>query len=168
MKRYSEGFKSRMVKRMAGAEGISAGALEREVGVTRVTLSRWLKEFSKVPSMSKKKSKKRGRRSASEKMRIVVEAAMLSDEDFGTLLRKEGIHETDLNEWRATIEEALKGSNRKKSKNTPEARKIKSLEFELRRKERALAETAALLVLKKKWGAYLEEKDDAIQRRIEL
>jgi hypothetical protein len=117
--------------------------------------------------MSKKKSKKRGRRSASDKMRIVVEAAILSDEDLGALLRKEGIHETDLNEWRATIEDALKGSNLKRSEKTPEARKIKSLEFELRRKEKALAETAALLVLKKKWGEYLEEKDDAIQRRTE-
>ncbi len=168
MKRYSTKFKSRMVQRMTGAEGISACALQRETGVTRVTLSRWLKEFSKVPSMSKQNnshSKRRGRRSAADKLRILFEASDLPDERLGELLRREGIHEEDLTEWRSKATVALKDGKRKKSETTPEAIEIRNLKRELRRKEKALAEAAALLVLKKTLSDYFEEEDESTQKR---
>lgn len=168
MKRYSTKFKSRMVQRMAGAEGISACALERETGVTRVTLSRWLKEFSKVPAMSKQKdshSKRRGRRSAADKLRILLEASNLPEEELGKLLRREGIHEADLDAWREKATGALRDGNRKKSERTPEAIEIRDLKRELVRKEKALAEAAALLVLKKTLGEYYGEEDESTPPR---
>ena len=45
-------------------------------------------------------------------------------------------------------------------KKSPEARRIRELEKELRRKDKALAETAALLVLKKKANAIWGDEDD--------
>jgi hypothetical protein len=69
-------------------------------------------------------------------------------------LRKEGVHTAELEDWRAKATaagiSALKDLKRKKSEQTPEARRIRELESELRRKEKALAEAAALLVLQKK------------------
>ena len=64
MTSYSLGFKSRMVKRMAGSEGISANALSMEVGVAQATLSRWLRDGRMLGGMSKKKqdSSKKSRR----------------------------------------------------------------------------------------------------------
>ena len=148
-----------------------------------MSLSRWLREASvatsTVPGMAKKKkprsstgpkSARRGR-TAEEKLRIVLEAASLSEEDLGALLRREGIHEAKLEEWRTKAMEAatgaLKAPHAKKSERTPEARKIKELERELRRKEKALAEAAALLVLKKKVQQIWGDEDDATPTRNE-
>ena len=164
---YSNGFKARMVQRMAGPERISARALSEEVGVTQPTLSRWLRRARTVASMGESGSgdRNQGAKStqqwkAEEKLRIVQEAASLSDEDLGAFLRREGLHTAELEEWRSAALSALSPSV-KSRKPSPESKKIRALEKELRRKEKALAETAALLALQKKvreiWG---DEDDD--------
>ena len=177
MTTYAAGFKTRMVQRLAGREGISATALAKEVGVSQNTLSRWLREASAagptVASMKKKKpssrkSTSRGR-TAEEKFQIVLKAAALSDDELGAFLRREGIHEAQLEEWRAKAMEAatdaLKAPHGKRSENTPEARKIRALESELRRKNDALAEASALLILKKKFQELMGDEDDATGTR---
>ncbi len=62
--------------------------------------------------------------------------------------RREGLHAAQLTEWRATAEAAL--GTRVPVGPSAETQRIQALERELRRKNAALAETAALLVLKKK------------------
>jgi transposase-like protein len=93
-----------------------------------------------------------------------MKAEMLSEDELGVFLRTEGIHEATLKEWRESVFSAatgaLKDSHRKKSENTPMARRIRELERELRRKEKALAEAAALLVLKKKLDTFFGEGED--------
>jgi transposase len=177
MTTYTTGFKTRMVQRMAGREGISATALAKEVGVSQNTLSRWLREASVAgPTMASMKKKPSSRnsssrgRTAAEKFDIVLKAAALSDDELGAFLRREGIHEAQLEEWRAKAAEgatgALKAPHAKRSERTPEFRRIKDLERELLRKDRALAEVTALLALKKKvqelWG---DEDDDTATRK---
>lgn len=48
---YTDGFKARMVQRMAGPEGITATVLSKEVGISQPTLSRWLREAHTVVPM---------------------------------------------------------------------------------------------------------------------
>ena len=171
---YSNGFKARMVKRLVGRERISASTLSQEVGVSQPTLSRWVREARTVPSMSgsegksKKDAKSPRQWSSQEKLQVVVEAAQLTDEDLGEFLRSRGLHVAQLEEWRQlamdAAQQALDNTKRsKKRKATPEVKRIKELEKELRRKDKALAEVTALLVLKKKleeiWGG---EDDDTI------
>lgn len=182
MAAYSPGFKARMVRRMAGPERISASALSRDVGVPQSTLSRWLHRASvptpTVPAMSKKKkpnhssdpaAQARRTRTAEDKLRIVLDANRLPDEELGAFLRREGLHEAQLAEWRAKVMEAgtgaLKSPHAKKSQRTPEARKIQALERELQRKDKALAEVTALLALKKKLEAIWGDEDDATDTR---
>lgn len=161
MANYSLGFRSRMVQRMAGPEGISATALAKEVGVSQGTLSRWLRKRATLGDMTKKKVSMGARRSAEDKLRVVLQAANLSQEELGGFLRREGVHESQLEEWReaafSAATNALKDSKRKKSEQTPEARELRELQRELRRKDKALAEAAALLVLQKKLQAYFSE-----------
>jgi len=166
MPSYTTGFKARMVQRMAGPESISAYALSREVGASQNSLSRWLREAPTVASMSKKKNAKRSpsrRWTAEEKFQVVMKAAALSDEELGAFLRSEGLHEATLKEWRTMVAEgatgALKAPHGKRSANTPEARRIRELERDLDRKDKALAEVSALLILKKKYEALLEGRD---------
>jgi len=167
---YSHGFKARMIQRMAGSEAISATGLSKEVGVSQNTLSRWLREARNLgPTMGRQQRKRAGgpkssrRWSADEKLRIVMAAESLSDEELGAFLRREGVHETQLSEWREKVREAstdaLKDAKRKRSERTPEARKIEALEREIRRKDKALAEVTALLALKKKLEDILGDED---------
>ena len=140
------------------------------------TLSRWLREASEaaptVAAMTKKKHAARKgsrRRTAEEKLQVVMKAAALSDDELGAFLRREGLHEAQLEEWRSRAMEgaegALKAPHGKRSEQTPERRRIRELERELRRKNDALAEAGALLLLKKRFEEMLGDADDASTTR---
>lgn len=167
--RYSEKFREKMVAKMAGPAGRSASSLSVEVNVPQVTLSRWLAQ-AKVGSMTKRGGGRRKRWSPENKIRVVMEAAAVSDAELGALLRREGLHEADLARFREEVlEAAAKGleAARPKRGPSPEQKRMRQLEKELARKEKALAETAALLVLRKKAEAFFlseEEGDDTDER----
>ena len=178
--RYSEAFKEKMVEKMAGANGRSASSLGEETGVAKSTLSRWLKEAGTVLPVSKKKrtasrrkeSHHRTRRpqdwTAEEKLQLVLEAASLGDDELGALLRRKGLHEAQLEEWREQLTKAAPDvfERRRRSRGpSPEAKRIRELEKELRRKDKALAEAAALIVLKKKAQAIWGDEDDDMDPR---
>ena len=150
--KYSEAFKSKMVRRMTEPNGLSANALSEEIGISQPTLSRWLRESAKVSAMasSKTKHKRPGDWTPGEKIAVVAEAARLSDEKLGAFLRSKGLHQSQLETWRRTLVEALGQKSSRRAKASPEKRRVQELEKELLRKDKALAETAALLVLKKK------------------
>lgn len=165
---YSTGLKSNMVRKMAGPEGVSATSLAREVGIPQSTLSRWLRAAGTVAGLSiappaqgreKTMAPRRPRDwSPEEKLNAVFEAQALSEDELGTFLRRTGLHEAQLQEWRTLILAGLQGHPQRTGAkpSTGEARRIRELEKELDRKDKALAETAALLVLQKKvqalWG----------------
>jgi len=170
MLKYSREFRSQMVGRMSGSGGRSANSLAQEVGVSQGTLSRWKRETSSVGAMSSKRksssskgatSRRPKDRSAQDKLRLLNEASALSGEDLGAFLRREGIHDADLERWRDSSLEGLSGGLVAKSEVDRASKKVRKLEKELHRKEKALAEAAALLVLQKKlramWG---DEEDD--------
>lgn len=156
---YSSKFKDRMVERLTGADRVSACALSEEVGVSQGTLSRWLREAGKIGDMSKKKNPRHAVSPRDwpleQKLRVVLEALCLSDLELGTFLRREGLHEAQLAEMRAAVEAALSRPRKTGAKDkSGSAKRIRALEKELARKDKALAEVTALLVLKKKLEAY--------------
>ncbi len=80
----------------------------------------------------------------------MMEAASLTDEELGAWLREKGLHQANLKQWRQEMIAGLaKPKARSSSKPSAETRRIRELERELTRKEKALAEVAALLMLKK-------------------
>ena len=152
MPQYSPAFKSRMLRRLVGPSAVSANALAKEVGVHQPLLSRWLRESRNVEDMGASKKRKW---TGAEKLRVVIAARGLSETELGALLRREGVHEAELTAWQAAAEAALNDTSRRGVRSA-DALRVHELERELRRKDAALAETAALLVLKKKvqeiWG----------------
>ena len=158
-----------MVQRLSPPNPITAMSLSKEVGVSQSQLSRWLRTARTVVPMTNDRPSDRvvqasgGVRSASEKIRIVMAAAALGADELGAFLRREGVHEAELEQWREAVvngaTSALEGGAPKPSSRGSDAKRIKELERELRRKDKALAETAALLVLQKKFHTYLEERD---------
>jgi transposase len=94
-------------------------------------------------------------KSAEDKVRIVMAAEGLTPDTLGAFLRREGVHEAELEAWRTTVRtaaaDAFRGTTtRTGSSRSAERKRIQELERELRRKDKALAEAAALLVLEKK------------------
>ena len=192
-RRYSEAFKARMVQRMTMPGGPCAKHLSREISVPGSTLGRWLKAAAIVGGVAKKRSSGATRETPpptretpppsspgrerdavsprewvpTEKFRVVAAAAQLKDEELGEFLRREGIHLAQLEEWRADVLEALGGpAARPKS---PETKRVRELERELARKDKALAEVTALLVLEKKvqalFGSESAEEGDSTDER---
>ena len=160
--RYPTSLRSKMVRRMTGPGAVSATALGHETGITQQTLSRWLRAAGTVAVMDEPGDRPAHRPQdwgAEEILAVITEAAGLSDEDLGAFLRRKGLHEAHLEEWRARIVAGLEAPVRR-SGRSPEAKRIKELERELRRKEKALAEAAALLVLQKKLRAMWGDGED--------
>ena len=164
---YTEKFRDEMVRRLMGPTAVSANELGLKVGVPQPTLSKWRREALNVAAMSKPTEKRPlsvvkspMARTAEEKLRLVGAAHGLAGEELGAFLRREGIHEAQLAQWRKAAAEGLaEGPGKRARKGTADAKRMKALEKELRRKDRALAETAALLVLKQKMEAYWEDED---------
>jgi hypothetical protein len=160
-----------MVERLSGPHAPSATELASETGVAQSTLSRWLKEAGTVaPKMARRDKQKKEPPSAAkrpqdwtaeEKLALVLEAAAIPEADLGAFLRRKGVHEAQLAEWRAAATAALQPKSRRERKAVNiERRRIRDLEREVARKDKALAEAAALLVLKKKAQAIWGDEDD--------
>ena len=146
MAEYSAAFKARVVKQMVGPQAVSATRLAATLGVPQPALSRWVREVRSVDGMPRRE---RTPWTGAEKLRVVLAAAGLEDSALGALLRREGLRGAQLAAWRQVAETALDAPARRAPAGaTAETTRIQELERELARKDRALAETAALLVLK--------------------
>nr|BFE89516.1 hypothetical protein GCM10020185_00520 [Pseudomonas brassicacearum subsp. brassicacearum] len=93
--------------------------------------------------------------SAETKFAVVLEAADLSEIDQGEYWRRKGLYPEQITAWRQafmTGQKSEKGPVKKEDReqSRKDKKRIQELEPELRRKDKALAETAALLVLRKK------------------
>lgn len=161
---------------MLGPNSVTATSLSAETGIPQPTLSRWLRAAASIKSVSRTKPpssttetpappKRPQDWTALERAQAVLAASQLSDEDLGEFLRTQGLHRDQLDEWRRALEESL-AQPRRSARASSDAKRIKELEREIARKDKALAETAALLVLKKKmallWG---DEDDDTDPRK---
>lgn len=159
---YTVSFKEAMVRKMSGSNPRSACSLSEETGVPQSTLSRWLRRYATVEEGGAIMSSKKRPESwlPQQKLQMVQQYDGLGDEEArGRFLREHGLYSVDIERWREEMLQALK---KKPNKKDPKDRRIKDLEGELRRKEKALAETAALLALKKTaqdiWGDSEDEK----------
>lgn len=163
---YSEVFRSKMVQRMLSPNARSMRVIAREAGVPEGTLYRWRNEAT-LAMMSGRSTDDPPRSpvqspqdwTAEEKLAVVLEAASVPEAELGGYLRTKGVHEAQLREWRQQALSGLQGK-RERSVSGDDARRMRQLERELNRKDKALAEAAALLVLKKKAQAIWGDEDD--------
>lgn len=160
-----------MIERMLHPDGPSAYALAAESNLPQSTLARWKREALTMSGMSRKNKKKGGTKkrkqwTVEERLRLIHEASQLSEEELGAFLRREGLHAGQLEQWREAVHVAFGKQTPETRRRTQEnSKRIRALERELERKDKALAESAALLWLKKKateiWG---DEDDDTPPR----
>lgn len=170
-KSYAASFREEMIQKLSSPRGPSASELAAKVGVAPSTLSRWLREATTLPRVATKDDKdsrptppsRRARRpqdwTPEEKLQAVRESASLTGDELGAFLRREGLHEADLAQWREHAERAALAALSGTRQRNAEQKRVRKLESELRRKDKALAEAAALLVLSKKLNALWGDED---------
>jgi transposase-like protein len=150
-----------LVRRLLNGESVSE--LSKETGLGSSTLYGWrLRAQRGAVDLSKGKKE---RWSNAQKLTMLAQSASFNEAELSEYCRKNGVYVEQLKQWRGQAEQGL-GAEVVSSKQHREAleaeRKLRQeLERELRRKEKALAETAALLTLRKKaqaiWGEAEEE-----------
>ena len=150
---------------MLPPNNMSVPQLAQETGVPRDTLYCWRlkhrKSQGEVPAAPGAAS--RGL-SSEEKFAVVMECATLNEVELGEYCRGKGVYPEQVQAWRKACLQANAMATPKvdRAQIKTQAKELKALKAELRRKDKALAETAALLVLQKKvqaiWGECEDEK----------
>lgn len=152
---YPKEFRMETGKRVAHNPALTLG-LAKELGVTPSTIRSWRRQYQ-GKNMAKNKD---GQWSAEDKFSAVIETAKMGEAELGVYCRQHGIYTHQLDLWREQCIAPL----RKGRKTDPEMKQIHNelqrLKKELNRKEKALAEAAALLVLKKKVAALWDDSED--------
>lgn len=151
--RYGQGFKDRAVARLLPPESSDVQVVAAAVGVSADTLERWR-------SQALESGKTSGGWTAAARFEAVVLTASMSQAQKAAWCREKGLFPSELEGWRQSATEAL-AQPAERSESKVDRRRIRELEKELRRKDRALAEAAALLVLSKKVEAlYRRDADE--------
>ena len=145
---------------MMAPNAMSVAQVSRDTGVSEQTLYNWRNRLRHEGKSVPADSSNPERWSGESKLAVVIETAVLNEEELAEYCRCKGLYAEQIARWR---EAAIVGAQTLRPLSTDERRelqqerkKTRQLEKELRRKDRALAETAALLVLQKKaraiWG----------------
>lgn len=160
MARYGQAYKDRIVARLLPPESSAVDVVSREVGVSVATLERW-----RADALSNGGDRRGGggqRWTAVARLEAVIATAAMDEAARGAWCREHGLYPADLDSWK---QDAVAGLGEPRAASATEARedrrRVKELERELRRKDKALAETAALLVLSKKLAAVFHRDEDA-------
>ena len=159
--RFSSEFKEAIVTKIMNRGNLTIDEICEREGVVRSSAFKWLKDHASVAVMKKHNKSKKW--TAEEKLKIIIETSAMNEDDLGVHLRRKGLHSHQLIEWREDILKGLAPISRKQqSPKDDRDGKIKELERELLRKDKALAEASALLILQKKidliWGSKDEDE----------
>jgi transposase len=157
MARYSLKFKERVVARLLPPESSAVEAVSQTVGISVGTLERWRAEVLAKPSGDEARHW-----TPAARLEAVIATAAMNQAARSAWCREHGVYPTELETWK---QDAIGGLGEPRETESAavkqERRRIKELERELHRKDKALAETAALLVLSKKLHAIFHEGEDA-------
>lgn len=160
MARYSEELKASVIQRMMPPNNVPIAELVRDTGISDATLYTWRKKARAqgVPVPGDGQNPEQWR--SEDKFAAVLETAALNETELSEYCRKKGLFPEQIAQWREACltanAEAVEQRKQLAEERKEDKKKIKVLERELNRKDKALAETAALLVLAKKaraiWG----------------
>jgi len=163
-KRYSAEFKEAIVKKMMPPHPVSVSQLSRDTGVSDVTLYKWRKDYQNQGVAVPANTKNSNEWTAENKLAVVIETAAFNEIKLSEYCRNKGLYREHIDQWKIAALSGYKSSAQQEKTQSQHRRedkqKINQLERELNRKEKALAETAALLVLSKKWEAIWGENEE--------
>lgn len=162
MPHYSEERKTAVLKKLLPPHNQTIIETSQDEGISEATLYNWRnkarQQGAPVPD------KPIAQWSAEAKFTAVIETALMTELELSAYCRTKGLYPEQIQQWKAACIEGNQSSERLRNKDKQttkqDKKRIKELERELRRKDKALAETAALLVLRKKLNALWENGED--------
>lgn len=148
--RYTLEVKDSVVAKVMSRGDRTIGAVCSEVGVSPQTVGNWLRKRAMVPGMKNPSEMKKW--SAEDKLKALFETRSLTENDFGMYLRREGLYSHQVTEWRFDVLKSLDEARTRPQVPKRDERddRIKELEHDLLRMEKALAEASARMMLQKK------------------
>ena len=159
MKQYPDELKNSIIARMMPPHNEDVPALSAETGIPKDTLYAWrIKHRRGNQQLQAQQIDQTSKISSADKFDIVVETAHMNQAELSEYCRRNGLYPEQIKAWQDSCRSAnLPLAHRADKEKSRELNKeVKQLKVELRRKEKALAEAAALLILKKKvhqiWG----------------
>jgi transposase-like protein len=157
---YSPEFKASIIARMLPPNDVPVPDLARETSIPKDTLYAW-RATARKKAQGVAIAATSGL-SSEEKFAVVVETATLNEVELGEYCRAKGLYPQEVSAWRASCRQAntIVSAKAERAEIRTQKQQIKALERELGRKEKALAEAAALLVLQKKARSLFGEPED--------
>jgi len=154
--RYSLAFKESQVKKVLPPSSRSIKEIAVEAEISEQTLRNWINK-AKEGTLKKGNTVSGAGRSPREKLNLVIESRTIAEEKTGEWLREKGLHTEHITHYEQELRDMVENNNHKEKLRIKELEKQnKDLKKELQKKEKALAEMAALYTLKKKaediWG----------------
>jgi transposase-like protein len=144
---HSPEFKESIVQKITTPGGPTVMQMSEKIGIHHTSIRKWIKIYANKSSMKKSKVW-----SPEEKLEAIIKTFSMSENERGEFLRTSGLHSTDIEQWKQDIYSAQRPVGRPKlDPELVELRaKEKELSSDLKRKNKALAEMAARIILIKK------------------
>lgn len=162
--KYPPERKQAVIAKMLPPHNKSIAELARQERISVPTLYSWRKEARRSGRLLPDGDTSPSGWSSADKFAAVLESAALNEAELSEYCRKRGLYPEQVKQWRIACEQANDWdrtlNDRLKAAHKADEQKVRELERDLRRKEKALAETAALLVLRKKAQAIWGEQED--------
>lgn len=165
MSRYSQERKEAILKKLLPPLSRSVAEIAKEEGISEATLYYWRKQLRQSGTVVPDNKTSSEQWSAQTKLAVVAETFSMTENELSQYSREKGLYSEQIHQWRNECVQGFKSTKENEVETKKQAKadkvEIKQLKKELRYKEKALAETAALLVLRKKLRAfYGEEPED--------
>ena len=160
--KYSKRIKSSVMKKILPPENRSVPEVAKEMGICDQTIYNWKRMAENGTLVLDAETISPVSLNRIEKFSLLLEGKGKNEETAGAWLREKGLHSEHLNLWEQELQDILKDKDTKYREENARLKKEKrALEKELWRKEKALAEMAALLTLKKKASEIWGDREDA-------
>lgn len=164
MMRYPVARKEAVLRKMLPPNNQPIAKIAKAEGISEATLYNWRTKARNDGRLLPDSDSMPEGWTTKDKFSAVLETAVLSEAEVAEYCRKRGLYPEQITHWRHACEQANdwdRSSERQLKEVTKADRKqLKMLEKELARKEKALAEAAALLVLQKKYNAMFEDGEE--------
>ena len=165
MSRISVERKEAILKKLLPPYSMSVKEVSEEEGISTATLYHWRQQLRRSGAAVPNSNTSSEQWSAQTKLAIVAETYSMTESELSQYCREKGLFPEQIQSWRSECMQGFKSSKKQEAEAKKQAKadklEIKELKKDLRLKEKALAETAALLVLRKKLRAfYGEEPED--------
>jgi len=161
MTHYPKEFKESIIVKMVPPQNASVPLLSKETGIPTGTLYSWQHKARGRNSGVTTKSQSTTLNNE-ERFAIILETASFNEVELGEYCRQKGIYPEHIKSWKDTFihDSPTVISKSQRQQTQQQSKTIQQLQIELRRKDKALAEAAALLILQKKFQALWTEAED--------